>query len=127
MLKIQSDKISMPRVDCYCDTKMSEPEKKKKRSRPKSEVIKSGDVEKRSHKSSSNKTEGDKTRSHSRRDRSKDVKPESNPETEELKRELEAAKAQRDQLNQQVAALQKETEELAQKYALILNYCCESD
>jgi hypothetical protein len=100
---------------------MSDPEKKKKKSRPKSEVVKSGEVNEKRHKSSSHKTDADapttdreKTKSRSRRDKTKEVK--SDPEADELKHQLDAAKAQKEELTQQVAALQKDNEELAQKY-----------
>jgi predicted nucleic acid-binding Zn-ribbon protein len=94
---------------------MAEPDKKRK-SRPKSEVVKSGSVtnEKRSHKSSS-KTDADapSKRSHSHKSKSHHVS--SKPSADDLRREVEAARAEIAQLNERVAALNTEKEELAAK------------
>jgi predicted RNase H-like nuclease (RuvC/YqgF family) len=97
---------------------MAEPEKKReKKSRPKSEVVKSG--EKRSHKSS-HKTDPDgpdreKTkRSHSHRKDRSHVKSDGG-NADELRKELETTRAEVSQLNERVAALQREKEELAAK------------
>jgi len=90
---------------------MSEEPEKKKKSRPKSEVVKSSNVdgEKRKH-SSRNKTaeDGDHPKkSHSKKSHSHHVR---SAEVEQLKKEFETAK-------EQIASLQKENEELASKKA----------
>jgi len=102
---------------------MSEPEKKTRKSRPKSEVVKSSNVDREHKHKSKSKTDadaGERTtkRSHSRKDKSSHVqKSDNSGELEALKKEIEALKAEHDstvnELNEKVIALKKENESLA--------------
>lgn len=93
--------------------------KREKKTRPKSEVVKSGSVQtsdKRSHKHRS-KTDADapdKKRSH--KSKSSRVHTNDSANADELRKELEAARTEVSQLTERVAALNREKDELAVKY-----------